>query len=140
MALQGDITWTKIGYSETETVDQIITYPENMDENHPDYDKAGTSETIQVPKQIMTSATYDYVYLWVKQIDIIYNFVGEHKNEGIHYHIAAYNSKEERNENQENFVFDYLRELPNANKEENLWKQCYDDLKKDETFSNLTDI
>jgi len=140
MALEGRITWTNIYYSDDELVDQVVTYPEEMDENDINYHKAGTTETIQEPKQIMTSATYDYVYLWVKQIDVIYNFVGEHKNEGIHYHIAAYNSKEERNADQENFLFHHVRELQPVDKDQNLWQQCYDDLKKEETFENLTDI
>jgi|TARA_B100001094_G_scaffold269255_1_gene273359 hypothetical protein len=140
MALQGDITWTTVKYSSTEFEDQVITYPDEMNENDPNYDKAGTSETVQVEKQIITIKDYDDVYLWVKQIDVIYNYNGENKNEGIHYHIAAYNSKEERNEDQENFLFHYVRELHNVNKDANLWQQCYNDLKSDETFSNLTDI
>lgn len=140
MALEGNITWTKVETSLDETEDMVITYPEEMDVNDSNYSKAGTSETIQVPKQILTTNTYDYVYLWVKQIDVIYNFVGEDKNEGIHYHIAAYNSKEERDENQENFLFHYVRELQSVNKDQNLWQQCYDDLKKDETFVYLTDV
>jgi len=139
MALEGDITWTTVKYSSTETQNQIITYPDEMHEDDPNYDKRGTSETIQVEKQIITIKDYEDVYLWVKQIDVIYNYNEYQKNEGVHYHIAAYNSKEERNENQENFLFHYVRELHNVDKDLNLWQQCYDDLKSDETFVNLKD-
>ncbi len=139
MALEGRITWTDIQTSIEETEDLVITYPEDMNENDTHYEKRGTTETIQVPKRTMTTTTYDYVYLWVKQIDVVYNFVGEEKNEGIHYHIAAYNSKDERDADQENFLFHYVRELQFANKDQNIWQQCYDDLKKEETFDNLID-
>lgn len=137
MALKGDITWTTVKYSSTETEDQVVTYPEEMNENDPNYDKRGTSETVQVEKQIITIKDYEDVYLWVKQIDVIYNYIGDQKIEGVNYHIAAYNSKEERNENQENFLFHYVRDLNNVNHDLNLWNQCYDDLKKDETFKDL---
>ena len=105
MALRGDITWTTVELSETETQDQVITHPEEMYENDPNYDKRGTSETIQVPKETYTSTSYTDVYLYVKSIQMHTITSNGKKTEQVHYHFAGYESKEARDADNEDFLF-----------------------------------
>jgi len=137
MALQGDIIWTTVEYSETETQDLVITYPDEMDVNDPNYDKKGTSETIQVPKEIYKSNEYTNVYLYVKSIQMHTLTINGEKKESVHYHFAGYESKEARDADNEDFLFFDGDQLINYNHDVNLWNQCYDDLKSKENFKNL---
>lgn len=140
MALEGAATYTTVSYSETETEDMVITYPdaEDMNENDPNYDKAGTSETIQVPKQILTTDTYEYVYVWVKQIEVFNNMIDGVKKTDVIYQYAGYESKDAKAADMENFLFWNTREVPNLDYNLNLWSQCYNDLKTLENFKDLT--
>lgn len=139
MALKGDITWTTVEFSETETQDQIITYPDEMNENNPQYDKRGTTETVQVPKEIYNSTSYTDVYLYVKSIQMHTTIEDNKKIEYIHYHYAGYESKETRDADNENFLFFSSNQLYNYNHNSNLWTQCYDQLKLREDFADLKD-
>lgn len=137
MALKGDITWTTVEYSETETQDLIITYPDEMNENDPQYDKRGTTETVQVPKEIYISNSYTDVYLYVKSIQM-HTFVNDgKKTEQVHYHFAAYESEESRNADNENFLFFSGAQLVNYDTNANLWSQCYDQLKLRDDIKDL---
>lgn len=139
MALKGDITWTTVELSETETEDQVITYPEEMNEDDPNYDKRGTSITVQVPKQIYHSTSYTDVYLYVKSIQMHTTVEHNKKVEFIHYHYAGYESKEARDADNENFLFFSSNQLANYNHDLNLWNQCYSSLKEREDFTDLID-
>lgn len=70
MALQGKITRYKIVEdTDAEMVEEVITYIEDIPEDHEDYDKRGTTETIMVyPKTqvIDEDRTYDDAYLKIR--------------------------------------------------------------------------
>jgi len=125
MALRGDITYTHVDTHESELEEIIITDPD------------GNETTKEVPKQVITIKDYNDVYLWIKQIDIQNVFHHEEKIEAVHYHYAGYSSKEDRTNNQEEFLFWNMRTLENHNHDLNLWEQCYNDLKSSEPFTNL---
>lgn len=139
MALKGDITWTTVELSETETQDQIITYPDEMHEDDPNYDKRGTSETIQVPKETYISNSYTDVYLYVKSIQMHTFTNNGEKTEQVHYHYAGYESKDVRNNNNEDFLFFNGGQIQNYDHDSNIWNQCYDQLKLREDFKDLKD-
>tara|TARA_E500000318_G_C3392020_1_gene146338 strand:- start:12 stop:434 length:423 start_codon:yes stop_codon:yes gene_type:complete len=139
MALQGDIIWTTVEHSETETQDLVITYPDEMDVNDPNYDKKGTSETIQVPKENLKTNEYTNVYLYVKSIQMHTTIENNKKIEYIHYHYAGYESKEARDADNEDFLFFDSSQLYNYNHDLNLWSQCYNSLKEREQLKDLKD-
>lgn len=65
MALVGK--YTKYEIVETgETEIQTVEYPSNLPEDHPDFDKAGTTEEVEVPIQQINSTVYDNAYVTVQ--------------------------------------------------------------------------
>jgi hypothetical protein len=139
MALQGNIVWTTVELSETETQDQILTYPDEMHKDDPNYDKRGQTETIQVAKETYTSNSYTDVYLYVKSIQM-HTFTNDGvKSEQVHFHFAGYEGKETRNNDNEGFLFFDGGQLQNYDPNQNLWSQCYNQLKSREDFADLKD-
>lgn len=128
MALQGPLTYTHINYSETETEDILVTYPD------------GTEETIQQPKQTLTTKSYDNVYVYVKSIQMHTLTINNEKKEQVHYHLAGYESKEARDKDNENFLFFEGNQLYNYDHDTNIWSQCYDAIKEREGFNELKNI
>ena len=125
MALQGDVTWTFVEYSDTETEDMVITHPD------------GTEETVQQPKQILRTESWSDVYLYVKSIQMHTTTLDNTKLEQVLYHFAGYESKEARDADNENFLFFSGGVLMNYDHNLNLWSQCYNDLKERENFKDL---
>ena len=70
MALQGKITNYKvIEDTSAEKIEEVIRYDENIPEDHEDYDKRGTEETILVYPKIQVvdeEKSYDDAYLKIK--------------------------------------------------------------------------
>ena len=128
MALKGNITWTFVEYSETETEDMVITHPD------------GTEETVQQPKQILRTESWTDVYLYVKSIQMHTITQDNTKLEQVTYHFAGYESKEARDSDNENFLFFNGDVLRNYDHNLNLWSQCYDQLKLRENFKDLEKI
>lgn len=94
MALSG--SWIKYEYTahETEVEISTVTYPENLGENHPYYDKRGTTETTENPVLVESSTTYEGVYIVISACsaqklgtELVLNYI-----------YKIYNSQEERNE------------------------------------------
>lgn len=64
MALVGK--YTKYEIVDTgETEMQTVEYPSDLSENHPDFDKAGTNEEVEVPVYEIVSTDYEDVYVTV---------------------------------------------------------------------------
>jgi len=125
MALTGNITWTFVEQSETETEESLVTYPD------------GTQETVVNPKQETRTEDFENVYLYIKSIQVHTLTINGEKIEHLHYHYAGYESKEVRDENNENFLFFNSQQLLNYDHDTNIWSQCYDSLKLQEELSEL---
>ena len=128
MALEGALTYTHISYSETETEDILVTYSD------------GSEETIQQPKQTLTTESYDNVYVYVKSIQMHTLTVNGEKKEQVHYHIAGYESREARDADNENFLFFEGHQLVNYDNNLNICSQCYNAIKEREGFNQLTKV
>ena len=127
MALEGELTYTSVTKHPTETETQIITYPN------------GETSEFEVPKSVYNTKTYDYIYVYVKQIEVFTWSEEGIKTTHIGYHYAGYESKEARENNIEDFLFFANGTLTPFNYDENLWSQCYSHIKEREDFKNLKD-
>lgn len=98
MALTG--TWNHYTYSDhpTETEEAAsITYAANLPEDHPDYEKRGTTEYETIPKKIEEVTLYENVYLILSGVTIqkSSNIVGS-TGLILSYSYYIYNSQEDR--------------------------------------------
>lgn len=70
-------------YTKYETVDtgeteiQTVEYPSDLPADHPDFDKAGTSEEVEVPVYETTAIVYENTYVTVQAINSWKLNVGE---------------------------------------------------------------
>ena len=125
MALEGNLTYTSVTSHPTETVIQKRTYPD------------GQTAEFEVPKQIYKTETYDYVYVYIKQIEVFTWSEQGKKATHIGYHYAGYANKETKDNNIEDFLFFATGILAPFDYDKNLWAQCYDHIKEREDFSHL---
>jgi hypothetical protein len=138
MALIGDYNHSSWDYSDTETETVTITYPEILPENDPNYEKKGTTETLEVPLQIENITEYKDIYLVISAITL-----QKQTPEAMNLNFAwqLYNSKAEREED-----FSFTTPLLNAvvsidwdpnNIPDNPYVIAYDYLKTQKGFENL---
>jgi hypothetical protein len=130
MALTGNCTHIEYTDHETDTTTETIT------------DVDGNVETFEIPVRVESRTDYNNIYLSVKQIDNFhyYNVDSSQnisKDNVIHYRYAAYDTKLAKAQNQENFLFSEVRQLPNYDHGTNLYAQIYSDIK---TIEGLTDL
>ena len=100
MALTGNLdlyAGAPTGNSESVT----LTYPADLPENHSDYDKRGTSETIEVPEITVTTSSYADVYINVFDANISYLSGVEHE---LFSSYRIYGSAESRSLDKENYI------------------------------------
>jgi hypothetical protein len=104
MALVGK--WTKIEQVQSETETKIVktSYPAELPEGHPDFDKAGTTEEVEVPVVNITEEVFKNVYVYVDSVNFWKSGSGEDKKTFINVCCRVYNSKEEREENSNSFI------------------------------------
>jgi len=126
MALTGnckDINYTD---HETDTEAVSITYPD------------GTTKEIQQPVRVKNEVDYENVYLCIKQV------VNQNLNEGsnyskhIYYHYAAYENKETRDADQEDFLF-WKTDAFSLDHTKTLYEQVYEVIKTTEGLTDLID-
>ena len=107
MALEG--TYKKFQYTDhpTNTVVQTITYPEQMLEDDPDYDKRGTSEEVTVPETVETVILHENAYVAVQgtSISVLINTT-DIKSVDLSSVFRVYSSKEAAKENWDNYLFE----------------------------------
>ena len=105
MALTG--TYTKYLYEDhpTETVDNLISYPSDLSEDHPFYDKRGTTETISVPFQVETTQIYENCYIMVRAASIYpILFTSDEKHLELAGFWRLYESQAARNADPNNYI------------------------------------
>ena len=128
MALQGQCTYTKefpTGEYTTETIE--------VGEN-------GETQEVQTPVMELRTEEFDYAYIIIKQITQYQIYDNSGKTVAAHIHFAAYESDENRDLDQEDYLFwDYVV-LTDYDVEENIYVQCYDYVKTINGFENLIDV
>ena len=104
MALVGK--WIKIEQvqSETETKKVTIDYPAELPEGHSDFDKAGTTEEIEVPKVDIVETVFEDVYVVVHSINSWKHIFDGSTETLFNICYRIYNSKENRLSDYNSFI------------------------------------
>ena len=109
MALVGK--WTKIEYiqSETETEIVAINYPNKLPKGHPDFDKAGTTEEIEVPKSDIIETIFEDVYVIVHSINSWKQIINGVTETLFNITYRIYNNESERHSDYNSYILqEYL--------------------------------
>ena len=126
MALEGSLTYTTVIAHPTETETHTKTYPN------------GETAEFETPVLNYVTETYDYAYVFVKQIEVFTFSENGKKVVHVGYHYAGYTSKEAKDNDIEDFLFFGTSQLTPFDYNLNLWSQCYNQLKERENFNELT--
>lgn len=70
MALKGKFTDYKHNSGKTEEKTYTVSYPSNLPEGHPNYDKRGTEEDVTQTFPIYESKVYNDVYVNISQVTV----------------------------------------------------------------------
>lgn len=134
MALEGNCT--HISYQDSEETQDVVRI-------NPD----GTEETITVNLKNAIETEYTNVYVIVKQVEVFQTYVDQRaegedeanfvKTQVVIFHLAGYESKQTRDEDQENWLFWEPMELQNYDYNLNVLSQCYNQVKQTEGYTNL---
>jgi len=138
MALVGK--WTKIEQvqSETETEIQTITYPAELPEGHPDFDKVGTTEEIEIPKIDIVETVFEDVYAIVYSVNSWKQKVMEENKTLFNIYYRVYQSKDDRlNDNSFIFEGDIISQEVDYSLKENETQQAYLLLNQKQGFEEL---
>lgn len=130
-----------------EFIEQEVTleYPADLPEDHPNYDKRGTTEVVIGKTEVITEKTYDNVYVNINQVTVNRMFmVNEEGNDVKYYDMQytywVYESREEYLENPKNYI--WMHATVNEKYEGdhgNMFEYAYNQLKKKPGFEYLQD-
>lgn len=139
MALSGNYTHYTEVPSETETVDVLITYPSNLEVDHPDYEKRGTTETIQQAALVEESTVYENIYLTVKVASLnVIEQTSDFKYVELSGFYRIYESEEARNLDKDNYLAEYyINKEFNFSEESNPYSSLYELIKSQRGAENL---
>jgi hypothetical protein len=94
-----------------------------------------------------TETEYNNVYVIIKQVEFFQTYKDQKaadeedsnfvKTQAVLYQIAGYESKEERDKNQENWLFWDGLQLEDYDYSKNLLEQCYNEFNNKEGYTNL---
>ena len=137
MALQG----THITYRQEDhpTDIETITYPEDLHEDHPNYDQRG--ETVEVPVIIEVEDTV-YEDCYVKIVSFTTELL-EDDNYHIYYNYFVYQDEQQRIDTPWTFIYADCKMGMRLTKQDtctNLFELCYNNLKDTKGFYELTDV
>ena len=141
MALVGK--WTKIEQVASETETQLVTiqHPskEIMGADHPDIDKAGTTEEVEVPVVETLETIFENAYVVVHSINSWKHIQGEETKPLFNITYRVYETKENRTNDYENYILqDYIvGQEVNYSIEKNEVEQAYDFVKTVQGFEEL---
>jgi hypothetical protein len=141
MALTGN--FTKIWYTQSETdfIDLDVTYPSDLPSDDPDYDKRGTTETIQVPENVKNTQEYQNVYIALDWC-FHYKFSGDgNGNTLLDFGYRVYESEAQRNSDPDSHILegDFLQNWVDLSSNQDIRVVAYEILKTKEGFEQLTD-
>jgi len=130
-----------------EFIEQEVTleYPADLPEDHPNYDKRGTTEVVIGKTEVITEKTYDNVYVNINQVTVNRMFMLNEEEEHIKYYDMqytywVYESREEYLENPKNYI--WMHATVNEKYEGdhgNMFEYAYNQLKKKPGFEYLQD-
>ncbi len=130
-----------------EFIEQEVTleYPTDLSEDHPDYDKRGTTEVVIGKTEVITEKTYDNVYVNINQVTVNRMFMINEEGNDIKYYDMqytywVYESREEYLENPQNYI--WMHATVNEKYEGdhgNMFEYAYNQLKKKPGFEYLQD-
>ena len=125
MGLVGNLTKHKYIESDTETELLKIDYPNDLPVEHPDFDKAGTTKEIEVPKIIETLEIFNDIYLHIHSYNVWKVDYSDYDLVNICYRV--FESKEARDNDQNSFLFEEHLEHQNIDYslEIGQLEQCY---------------
>ena len=141
MALVGK--WTKIEQVASETETQLVTieYPsaEILGEDHPDFEKAGTTEEVEYPVIEKKETVYKSVYLVIHSINSWKHLFEDGTKTLFNICFRVYETKEQRQSDYTSFIYE---EHLNANildytLDESEIQQAYNIIKLKDGFQEL---
>lgn len=139
MALVGK--WTKIEQVQSETETEIVTidYPAELPEGHPDFDKAGTTEDIEVPKMDIVETVFEDVYVIIHSVNSWKQKVVEENKTLFNICFRIYESKDDRLNDNNSFIFEehILGQEVDYSLSENEIQQAYSLLNIQQGFEEL---
>ncbi len=127
MALKGDLTWLHKEASETETEEITLTHPD------------GSQEVFNNPVTIMRLEEFTDIYVYIRSIQVHTMTIDGEKVEHLAFHVGGYQSKEDRDADNDNFLFFENHSLLEYDRDANIWQTCYNALKTHETYKDLID-
>jgi hypothetical protein len=143
MALVGK--WTKIEQVQSETETEIVTinYPTELPKEDPNFNKAGTTEELEIYKIDTIETVYENVYVIAYSINYFKNqiFEGSLRNQ-MNICWRVYENKEVSLEDPFNFIYeDHLikKEVDLSESTKTLSEQAYDYLNEHIGFEELID-
>lgn len=106
MALKGNFKHWANHTDEFTTKEVTVEHPTDYPKENPNYEKRGTTETVEIQEPVLTSKTYKNSYVNIRQVTVNRKFVYKTETEKvkifeIHYTICVY-AKEN----------DYKNEIP----------------------------
>ena len=106
MALVGK--WTQYESKESETETQIvkISYPAELPEDHPEFEKAGTEEEIEVPKMDVIETIYDSVYAVVHSVNSWKQNINGETDTLFNICYRVYQSEQDRLSDYNSFIYE----------------------------------
>lgn len=143
MALSGNFTRvTYLPSSETSSVN--ITYPAELPESDPNYDKRGTTELTTGYATVKSTTDYSNIYLAVRSIVVNATDVNtdpDTMGKLIKYetNYRVYESEATRRADQNDYLFQDFTHDITYNASQDLFDQAYTHLKSLEGFENLID-
>lgn len=141
MALQG--TFRDFIYTNhpTNTVTKTITYPEQMLEDDPDYDKRGTSEEVTVPETVEEIVEHENVYVVIQGTSVsVLSNNEDNKLVDLSCVYRVYTSKEDAKSNWEDYLFEgNVFGTWNWEEHTNPWEEAYNAIKNSPAGELLVD-
>ena len=139
MALVGK--WTKIEQVQSETETEIVTinYPAELPEDHPEFEKAGTEEEIEVPKIDIIETIFEDVYVVVHSINSWKHIVEGKTKSLFNITFRVYESKEIRENDYNNYLQEpfIISQEVDYTLDKNEIQQAYDLIKIKQGYEEL---
>ena len=145
MALKGKITMYQYTEHETEKENILVEYPTDLAEDDPNYDKRGTSETIEVPKVVENSEVLDDMYIKILHMGLVNHSGKGEKRLVWSINLRGYKTKAQSDEAGTDFDWETHFHLDDGkladviSDDKNPYKEAYALLKKRKGFENLID-
>ena len=138
MALAGRFTLLIPEESKTEFTTSTVTYPSELPSDHPDYEKRGTSEDVQIPVVNKSSSLIENVYVNIRSIEMYRSTNEDEHTYNITY--RQYDSIEDRTNDPEGYTLETLALGIKLDHTKPLMVQAYEFLNSQEGWEELTTV